>query len=135
MWVFPRELLGLRISGTPTVLADFIQGFHGPFDDVERINTAFAFRGKLVDAVRDPAGSVSGHNLDAGKLFIREAFIKLLKHGFTVPVGDQDNRIGIMIYDNRDVLVAFLIAGLVDADIHQSVQASGPFRFQIVQSS
>ena len=41
----------------------------------------------------------------------------------------------VMVDDDRDVLVAFLIAGLVNADIHKPVQSAGAFRLNHVQSA
>ncbi len=45
------------------------------------------------------------------------------------------NGIGVVVDDDCDVLMAFLIAGFVNADIYKSVQPSGAFRFDIVQGT
>ena len=53
------------MSLPPYFTADFIKGFHGPTNDMERINASLATWGKLLDAFGDPFGSVSCNNLDA----------------------------------------------------------------------
>jgi hypothetical protein len=44
-----------------------------------------------------------------------------------VPVGDPDNRVGIVIYNNCDVLMTLPVTGFIDANVHQTVEAFSPF--------
>lgn len=135
LWIIPGHLLCLLIGNTPAILTDCVKRLHSPFDDVERIYTAFTIRSKLIDAVGDPTCSITSNNFDAGELIVSETFIKLFEHRFAVAIGDPDNCTVIVIYDYRDVLVPLPVTSLIDTDIHQAVQAPGSFRFQVSQSS
>jgi len=54
---------------------------------------------------------------------------------FAVPLCRPYNGIGVMVDDDRDVLMAFLITGLVNADIYKIVQPPGTFRINVVQGT
>ena len=52
---------------------------------------------------------------------------------FSLPLGRPDDRVGIVIDDDRDVLVAFPVTGLVDTDVDKVIKASGTLRLDHVQ--
>ena len=64
------ELLGLLVGIPPYSTAHFIQGVHSPLNDVERVYAALAAGSKLIDALRNPFGTVACYDLDAFQLFL-----------------------------------------------------------------
>ena len=48
-------------------------------------------------------------------------------------LGRPYDRVGIVIDDNSDVLMAFPVAGLVNADVNKVIKASGTLRLNHVQ--
>ena len=52
-----------------------------------------------------------------------------------MPLCCPDNGICIVVNDNRNVLVTFLIAGLINANVYKVIKSSGALRFNVIQSS
>lgn len=98
---------------------------------MECIDTSFAVRCKFIDAVRDPSGPVASDHFDAGKLFVRKLAVELHEHCFPMSFTDPYHSIGIMVDYDGDIFVAFLIAGLIDADLFESIKTSGSFRLKV----
>ena len=98
------------------------------------IDTALTVRRELIDTLRDPAGTVTGDNLYTGQLFIGKSLIELLKDGFSMTVADPYNGVGIVVHNNSDVLVAFTVASLINADVNQPIQTFCTFRFEVVKA-
>ena len=46
-----------------------------------------------------------------------------------------DHRVGLMVHDDGDVLVSFLVAGFVDADVDKVIQPDRSFRLDFIQST
>ena len=101
---------------------------------MERIHAPFCIGQIFIDAVGDPPCTVAGDDLDRGSLFFCKELEELLEHGLAVILPGLDYRVGIMIDNNGDVLMAFLIAGLIDADVDQPVKADVDIQFDIVMS-
>ena len=91
---------------------------------MEGIDTALTVWCEFIDTLRDPAGAVTGDNLYTGQLFIGKSLVELLQDRFSMIVANPYNSVGIVVYNNSDVLVAFALAGLIDADVNQSIQRS-----------
>jgi hypothetical protein len=102
---------------------------------MEGIDTTLAGRSELVDAVRDPSGTVPGNDPYAGKLLGRQLAVKLFQDLLAVSLGRPDDRIGIVIDNDCDVLVAFPVTGLVNTNVDKVIKASGTLRFDLVQRS
>ena len=98
------------------------------------IDTSLAVRSKFVDAVCDPSGSVSGDHLNTGQLFVRKQLIELSEDGFPVALTNPDYGIGIVVDDDRDVLVPLLVAGLVNSNVDKTIKASGTFRLEVIEA-
>lgn len=45
------------------------------------------------------------------------------------------DRVGVVVDNDRDVLVAFLIAGLVNADVYKAVKPAGTFGFNVIEGA
>ena len=82
---------------------------------MEWIDAALTVRRELVDAVCNPAGTITGDDLDAGQLLIAQRPIELLKDGFPVAIRDPDDRVGVMIDNHGDVLMPLAVACLVNS--------------------
>ena len=132
-----RMLLGeageLGVGFPPDLPPNLVQGFHCPLDDMERIDIAVTARSKLVHSFCDPLCPVPGDHLDGGELLRSELPVKLYQDALSIPLRCPDNGIGIVVDDDSDILVSFLIAGLVDADIHKVIEPSGTLRFDLVE--
>lgn len=48
---------------------------------------------------------------------------------------DPDHGVGIVVDNDCDVLVSFLVAGFIDVDVHEPVKTSGSFRFKVIKGS
>ena len=82
---------------------------------------------------RDPSGTVPGNDPYAGELLRRQLAVKLLQDLLSVSLGRPDDRVGIMIDNDRDVLVAFPVTGLIDTDVDKVIKASGTLRLDHAQ--
>lgn len=102
---------------------------------MEGIHAAFTVRGEFIHAFGDPFRPVAGNYPDGRKLLWRGLPVKLRQDAFPMALRRPYNGIGVVVDDDCDVLMAFLIAGFVNADIYKSVQPSGAFRFDIVQGT
>ena len=69
------------------------------------------------------------------KLFRSQLAVKLLKNLLPMPLGSPNYRICIMVDNDRNVFMPLLVAGFVNADVHEVIKSSGAFRFDVVQSS
>ena len=128
-----RDLYSLSVGFPPYLAADLIKCLHCPFDDVEGIDAAFTVWSELIDTIRDPSCAVSGNDLYAGELLGCQLAVKLLQNFFAVSLGCPDDRIRIVIDDDRDVLVSLPVTGLIDTDVDKVVKASGSLRLDLVQ--
>lgn len=73
-------------SCTPYLAPHLVKGFHYPFDDMERMDAAFAFRGEFIHVFRDPLRPIAGDYLDRGKLFRRKLPVKQRQDTLSVPL-------------------------------------------------
>ena len=131
--MFFGKLQSLAVSLTPYLTAHLVKGFHCPLNDMEGIDASFAVGGEFIHAFRDLLRPIAGDYPDRGKLLWRKLPVKLRQDTFAVPLRRPHDRVCIVVDDDRDVLVTFLIAGLVDADIHEIVKPSGTLRLNVVQ--
>ena len=99
---------------------------------MERVNAAFAFRRKLLDALGNPLRSVARYNLDVCKLLLGKLAVESLQDGFSVPLSCPRHGVRVVVDNNRDVLVPFLVAGFVNANAHKAVKPSCAIRFDVV---
>jgi hypothetical protein len=95
---------------------------------MELVNTSFAARSKFVHAVRDPLCSIARNDLDAGKLFLGQLPVERFQDRFAMPLSSPYNRVGVVVDNDRDVLVSFLVAGFVNADVYKIIKALGTLR-------
>ena len=129
-----RDLYSLSVGFPPYLAADLIKCLHCPFDDVEGIDAAFTVWSELIDTIRDPSCAVSGNDLYAGELLGCQLAIKLLQNFFAVSLGCPDDRIRIVIDDDRDVLVSLPVTGLIDTDVDRlsrRLDRSGSISFSV----
>ena len=91
---------------------------------MEWIDATLTVRRELVDAVCNPAGTITGDDLDAGQLLIAQRPIELLKDGFPVAIRDPDDRVGVVIDNHGDVLMPLAVACLVNSYADKAVEAS-----------
>ncbi len=96
------------VSLMPHITAYLVKSFYCPFDDIERVNTAFAVRGEFIHAFRDPLCPVSGNYPDGGKLFRCDLLIKLCQDIFAMSLCRPYNGIGVVVNNDRDVLMPVL---------------------------
>lgn len=134
LWMVIGKLYCLFVGGTPAFLANSIQCFHYQLNDMEGIDTALTVRRELIDTPRDPTGTVTSDNLYTGQLFIGKSLVEPLKDEFSMTVADPYNGVGIVVHNNSDVLVAFTVAGLINADVNQPIQTFCTLRFEIVKA-
>ena len=106
-----------------------------PLNDVERIHASLSVGEILGHALVDPLGAVAGNGLDGAALFGCEHLEELLEHAPAVPFVRPDDGVGVMVDDDGDVLVAFAVAGFIDADADEPVEASRRIRLQILKGS
>lgn len=90
---------------------------------MERVDATLTFRRELIDAVCDPAGTITGDDLDAGQLLVAQRPVELLEDGFSVTIRDPDDRIGIVIDNHGDVLMPLAVARLVNPYADKAVEA------------
>ena len=113
----------LSVGFPPYLASNPIQRLHCPLYDVEGIDAAFAGRSELVDAIRDPSGTVPSNDPYAGQLPGCQLAVKLFQNLLAMSLGRPDDGIGIVIDNNGDVLVAFSVAGLVNTDVDNVIKA------------
>ena len=134
LWMVINKLYCLFVGSMPAFLANSIQRFHCPLNDMEGVDTALTVRREFIDTLRDPAGTVTGDNLYTGQLLIGKSLVELLQNGFSMTVANPYDSVGIVVHNNSDVLVAFAVAGLIDADVNQPIQTLCMLRFEIVKA-
>ena len=118
---FLEFLMGI----TPCFLAEGVKCFICPPHDVEGVHTAGTVRKVLLNALVDSSRTIAGHNFYGCTLLRSKAFQKLGKDILTVLIAGPDDGVGIVIHNDRYVLMSFPIAGLVNADVDKVIQ---PFR-------
>ena len=101
--------------------------------DMKGIDAAFTVRGERIDTISDSSGTVSGFDLNAGELFRRQLAIKLLQDLLSVSLSRPDDRVGIVVDNNSDVLVALPVIGLIDTDVDKVIKTPGTLRLDLVQ--
>ena len=52
-----------------------------------------------------------------------------------MPFSGPDHCVGLMVHDDGDVLVSFLVAGFIDADVDKVIQPDRSFRLDFIQST
>lgn len=75
---------------------------------MELINATLTVRREFIDAIGDPLCSITGNNFDAGKLFLWPILIERLQNRFSVPLSRPDDRVRIIVNNDRGVFVTFL---------------------------
>jgi hypothetical protein len=70
----------------------------------------------------DPSGTVSCDAFDRCTLFFTELFKESPQHFLAMSLMYPYDAVGVMVNDDGDVLVAFLIARLIDADVLQTIE-------------
>lgn len=128
-------LYSLGVGFSPYLAADLIQRFHSPLNDMEGVDTTLAGGCELIHTVRDPSGAVSGNDLYTGELPGRQLAVKLFQDLLAVSLGRPDDGVGIVIDNDRDVLVAFPVTGLINTNVDKVIKASGTLRLDLVQRS
>ena len=126
-------LYSLGVGFPPYLTADLVQRFLSPFDDMEGIDAALTGRGELIDTVRDPSGAIPGNDPYTGQLFRRQLAVKLLQDLLSMSLGCPYNRVGIVVDNNGDVLVALPVTGFINTDVDKVIKVSGTFRLDFVQ--
>jgi uncharacterized repeat protein (TIGR02543 family) len=71
---------------------------------------------------QDPSGTVSCDAFDRCTLFFTELFKESPQHFLAMSLMYPYDAVGVMVNDDGDVLVAFLIARLIDADVLQTIE-------------
>ena len=100
---------------------------------MELINTAHTIRSKLIHAVRDPFGTITCNDLDAGTLLVGQLPVKRFQNCFAMAIRSPYNSVGVMIDYDRDVFMTFLIAGLIDPYIYKVIKAFRAFWLNDIQ--
>ena len=135
LWMLFGEMTRLLIGFAPAIPADFVEGIHSPFDDMEGIDTALTVRSEFIDTVSDSSGSVTCDDLDTAELLRCEDLVELLQNALAVAICDPDDLIGVMVDDDSDVLMPLAVACLVNANIDKTVESARALRFQVMQAS
>lgn len=129
------ELLEFLMGIASRFLAKSIKCFVCPLYNVEGINAACTVRKVFFNALVDPSGTVTGNNLYGCPLLWSKAFQKLGKDLFSVLVACPDNRIGIVVHYDGNVLVTLTIACLIDSDVDKVVQPFTWIRLNVFAGS
>ena len=85
---------------------------------MKRVNAPFAVCRELIDAICNPACTVSCNDLYAGKLLFCQRPEKLLKNGLSMPVCGPYDGVGIMVDYDCNVFMSLAIARFINADIY-----------------
>ena len=102
---------------------------------MERVNTALRLWAGLVDAFLYPLGAVPGYQLYIGKLLLGQKPEELCEHRLPVPFVSPDHLARVMVDDNRDVLVPFLVAGFIYANPGQVFKTCRGIRVKLASHS
>ena len=93
---------------------------------MEWINAECCTGTVITDSIFDPLSTVTGNQLNAFPLrrcqFLKEALKYFLAESFSCP----DYAIGIMVDNDGDVLVIFLVGGFVDSNFDEAVKSILP---------
>jgi hypothetical protein len=100
---------------------------------MERVYTSVAVGTVFLNGSGDPPCAIAGHDLDAVALLFGKALEEAIQHSFPVPGNCPDNRVGIVVQDDSDVLVPLLVACLVDPDAYKPVEAAAAIRFDLMK--
>ena len=78
---------------------------------MELVNATLTIRSEFVDALRDPLCAIASDDLDTLQLLWRQLAVEGFQDGLAVSLGCPDNAVRVVVDDDRDVLVPFLVAG------------------------
>src|SRR5690606_21894356 len=100
----------------PCLAADVVEGFGGPFDDVEGVGAAHRVRAPLGDHGADPVRAVGGDVGDQGGAFLTEGVEEPFQGGL-LPAGRGPHQpAGVVVDHDGQVLLPALVGDLVDPD-------------------
>ena len=92
---------------------------------MEAVQYAFGVRAPPADARVNPAGPVTGDDLDGGALFGRQRLEEQVEHVPADPVVRPDHPMPLVVDDHGQVRVALPVARLVHADRGEAVERRG----------
>jgi hypothetical protein len=93
-----------------------------PADDVEGVHHPAGVRASPPYQVPYPPGPVGRDDLDPAPLLARELVEEQVERGLVAPLMRPDQAAPVVVDDHHEVLVALLVAGLVDADAADAVE-------------
>ena len=117
---------GRRPGLPPRAGPQLVEGAGRPRDGVEGVDGELGAGGPLRDDVGDPARAAGGDDLDAGALPLRERVEEGVELALAVPGAGPHDPSAVVVDHHGQVLAALLVAGLVDADRAQTVEAAPP---------
>lgn len=129
------ELFEFLMSIPPGFLTKRVKSFICPLHDMEGINAAGTVREVFFNTLVDPSGTIAGYNLYGCPLLRSKPLQKLGEDLLTMPVACPYNRVGIMIHNDRDVLVPLTVARLVDPDVDKVIQPFARIRLNVFAGS